>query len=125
MISRNWALLPAHRRRARLPDGRAIVQSLAEALPLGQKSWTPEAEFPEGKTTVNCVICKLGETHPGQLTVTLQRGDTTVVLKGVPAEVCDNRGEHYLSEEVAGAVLAKAEEAVKHGAEVEILRFAA
>ncbi len=73
---------------------------------------------------MNCVICKLGETHPGQVTVTLQRGDTTVVTKGVPAEVCDNCGEHFLSKEVSGALLAKAEEAVKHGAEVEILRFA-
>ncbi len=74
---------------------------------------------------MKCVICKLGETHPGLVTVTLQRGDTTVVLKGVPAEVCDNCGEYYLSEEVTQTVLAKAEEAVKHGAEVEILRFAA
>ncbi len=74
---------------------------------------------------MRCIICKLGETHPGQVTVTLQRGDTTVVLKGVPAEVCDNCAEYYLSENVAGVVLAKAEEAVKRGAEVEILRFAA
>ena len=74
---------------------------------------------------MNCLICKLGETHPDQVTVTLQRGDTTVVLKGVPAEICDNCGEYYLSEEVTGIVLARAEEAVKRGAEVEILRFAA
>ena len=74
---------------------------------------------------MTCVICKLGETHPGEVTVTIQRGDTTVVLKGVPAEICDNCGEYYLSEEVTGIVLARAEEAVKRGAEVEILRFAA
>lgn len=74
---------------------------------------------------MKCVICKLGETHPGLVTVPLQRGDTTVVLKGVPAEICDNCGEYYLSEDVTGAVLARAEEAVKRGAEVEILRFAA
>jgi len=57
--------------------------------------------------------------------VTLQRGDTTVILKGVPAEVCDNCGEYYLSEEVTLRVLAAAAEAVARGAEVEILRFAA
>ena len=66
----------------------------------------------------------MGEPHPGQVTVTLQGGDTTVVLKGVPAEVCGNCGEYYLSEEVTGVVLARAEEAVKRGAEVEILRYA-
>lgn len=74
---------------------------------------------------MKCVICRLGEMHSNLVTVTLQRGDTTVVLKGVPAEVCDNCGEYYLSEEVTGVVLARAEEAVKRGAEVEILRYAA
>jgi YgiT-type zinc finger domain-containing protein len=59
------------------------------------------------------------------VTVTLQRGDTTVILKQVPADVCENCGEYYLSNEVAAQVLEKAESAVKSGAEVEILRFAA
>jgi hypothetical protein len=57
--------------------------------------------------------------------VTLQRGETTVILKRVPADVCDNCGEYYLSSEVAAQVLERAELAVKSGAEVEILRFAA
>ena len=74
---------------------------------------------------MNCVVCKHGETRPGQVTVTLQRGDTTVILKQVPAEVCQNCGEYYLSGTVTGQVMSKAEAAVKSGAEVEILRFAA
>jgi YgiT-type zinc finger domain-containing protein len=74
---------------------------------------------------MNCVVCKHGETHPGHVTVTLQRGDTTVILKQVPAEVCENCGEYYLSDTVTGHVLDRAEAAVKNGAEVEILRFAA
>ena len=74
---------------------------------------------------MKCVVCRVGECRPGVVTVTLQRGDTTVVLKGVPAEVCANCGEYYLSQEVTRIVLAKAEEAVKKGAEVEILRYAA
>lgn len=72
-----------------------------------------------------CVICKNGKTRDGHVTVTVQRGDTTVILKRVPAEVCDNCGEYYLSSEVSGQVLERAEAAVKSGAEVEILRFAA
>ena len=48
-----------------------------------------------------------------------------MILKRVPAEVCDNCGEYYLSSDVAAEVLARAELAVKNGAEVEILRFAA
>ena len=55
----------------------------------------------------------------------LQRGETTVILKHVPADICDNCGEYYLSNEVTAQVLDRAELAVKSGAEVEILRFAA
>jgi hypothetical protein len=57
--------------------------------------------------------------------VTLQRGETTVILKGVPAEICENCGKYYLSDDMTGQVLERAEAAVKSGAEVEILRFAA
>jgi YgiT-type zinc finger domain-containing protein len=74
---------------------------------------------------MNCVICKTGRMTEGRTTVTLQRGDTTVVIKNVPARVCDNCAEHYLSEEMTREVLAKAEAPVGKGVEVEILRWAA
>lgn len=74
---------------------------------------------------MKCVICKQGEAHPSEVTVTLQRGESTIILKNVPAEVCENCGEYYLSEDITEQVLSRAEEAVKSGAEVEILRFAA
>lgn len=74
---------------------------------------------------MKCVICKHGVTGPGRVTVTLQKDNCTVVFKEVPAEVCDNCGEHYLSEKVTGELLARAEAAACSGAELEILRFAA
>ncbi|MFI5329746.1 MAG: type II toxin-antitoxin system MqsA family antitoxin [Desulfobaccales bacterium] len=74
---------------------------------------------------MKCVICKQGETALGKATVTLQRGDSTIIFKDVPAEVCENCGEYYLSEVVTEQLLNRAEVAVKSGAEVEILRFAA
>jgi YgiT-type zinc finger domain-containing protein len=74
---------------------------------------------------MKCVICRQGNTTPGLVTVSLQRGESTIIFKGVPAEVCENCGEYYLTEAVTERLLAKAEEAVKNGAEVEILRFAA
>ncbi|MBL1274698.1 MAG: type II toxin-antitoxin system MqsA family antitoxin [Ectothiorhodospiraceae bacterium] len=74
---------------------------------------------------MQCVICKQGETRPGTATVTLERGTTMVVIKGVPADVCENCGEYYLSEEMTDRVMSMAEEAVAHGAEIEVLRFAA
>jgi YgiT-type zinc finger domain-containing protein len=70
---------------------------------------------------MKCVICKTGETKPGRVTATLQRGETTVLIKDTPADVCQNCGEYYLD----AAVTRKAEEAVRRRAEVEILRYAA
>jgi len=74
---------------------------------------------------MKCVICKHGMTQEGKVTVTLQREMTTIVVKDVPAEVCENCGEYYLSESVTEKLSARAEEAVKNGTEVEIFRFAA
>lgn len=74
---------------------------------------------------MKCVICKLGETQPGTVTVTLQRGGTSVLIKDTPADVCDNCGEYYLDDTVARHVYDQAEEAVKRHAEVEVLRYAA
>lgn len=74
---------------------------------------------------MRCAICKTGDVLDGSTTVTLQRGATTVVIKHVPAQVCDQCGEYYLSEEMTGKVMAMAEAAVNNGAEVEILRWAA
>ncbi len=74
---------------------------------------------------MKCVICRKGETAPGHATVTLHRGESTIIFKLVPAEICENCGDFYLSEAVTEQLLCRAEEAVKGGAEVEILRFAA
>ncbi len=74
---------------------------------------------------MTCVICKHGNTKFGYTTVTLLRENTTVIFKEVPADICENCGEYYLSEEITGKLLERAEEAVKKGAEVEILKFAA
>lgn len=74
---------------------------------------------------MNCVICKTGETRAGTATVTLHRGETTVLVKGSPAEVCQNCGEYYLDEAVARKVYEQADDAARRHAEVEILRYAA
>jgi YgiT-type zinc finger domain-containing protein len=77
------------------------------------------------ENAMKCIICRHGETAAGLVTVSLQRGESTIIFKGVPADVCENCGEYYLSQAVTDGLLARAEEAVKNGAEVEILRFAA
>lgn len=74
---------------------------------------------------MKCTFCKHGETAPGLVTVTLQKKETTVIFKSVPAEVCNNCGEYFLDEKVTEWLTTQAENAVKDGAEVEILRFVA
>ena len=74
---------------------------------------------------MKCVICKTGEMAPGEVTVTLQRGGVVVVIKHVPARVCEDCGEYYLDESVAQRVYAQAQGAVERHAEVERLRYAA
>ena len=74
---------------------------------------------------MKCTICKTGHTRPGITTVTLQRDNTVVVIRDVPAEICEDCGEYYLSEPVARRVYADAEETAHRHVEVEIQRYAA
>ncbi len=74
---------------------------------------------------MKCVICKLGETKKGSVTVTLERGETTVLIKNVPTDICENCGEYYLSDEISERVLKQVESAVTNNTEVEILRYVA
>jgi len=74
---------------------------------------------------MKCTICKTGHTHPGLTTVSLQRGNTVVVIRDVPAEICEACGEYCLSDTIARRVYANAEETPHRNVEVEIQRFAA
>ena len=72
-----------------------------------------------------CAICKHGEAQPGTATVTLERDGATVVIKGVPARVCQNCGEEYVDEAIASRLLRTAEEAARSGVQVDVRNYAA
>ncbi len=74
---------------------------------------------------MKCAICKHGETNPGLTTVTLEKHGSTVVFKSVPAEICDNCGERYMSEAVTGQLLRQTRQAAESGIEVIVRSFAA
>ena len=74
---------------------------------------------------MNCPICKHGDRVPGVATVTLSRGGLTLVVKGVPATVCNNCGEEYVTEAAATQLLATAEEALRAGVQLEVRQYAA
>ena len=75
------------------------------------------------KIAMKCVICKLGMTAPGTTTITLERDRLTLVMKNVPADVCTNCGEAYLSETDTRQILAEAEKMAKTGALVDVRQY--
>lgn len=72
---------------------------------------------------MECLLCKVGTTEKGLVTVTLEKEGSIVLIKNVPAEVCSNCGHYYLSEEITQIVLEKGQNAVNSGAELEILKL--
>ena len=74
---------------------------------------------------MECLICKVGETQLGRATLTLERNVTTLVIKNVPADICANCGEKYVSSETTELLLKTAEEAVKSGVQVSVRDYVA
>lgn len=77
------------------------------------------------KAPMMCVICKNRTTRSGKATVTLEREGVTLVIKGMPAQVCANCGEEYVDEATTSLLLKTAEEAVRTGVQVEVRQYAA
>ena len=72
---------------------------------------------------MKCFICKQGETHLGTATVTLTRDQLTLVVKGVPAQVCASCGEEYVTSEITSQLLKAAEEAAASGVQVDVREY--
>ena len=72
---------------------------------------------------MKCVICKDGEIKAGLTTVTLEKDNSTIVFKEVPAYICDNCGEKYIDASITRELLSKAKEISKNGVEVDIRRY--
>ena len=74
---------------------------------------------------MKCVICKKGETAKGKATVTLDRNGTTVVIRNVPAQVCQNCGEEYVDEKTTAQLLREANSVAKLGTLVDVREYLA
>lgn len=72
-----------------------------------------------------CPTCKNGILKPGTATVTLERGESLIIFKEVTADVCDNCSAYFLSTETSELLYNKATDAIKKGAQVEILKLTA
>jgi YgiT-type zinc finger domain-containing protein len=72
---------------------------------------------------MKCAICRHGYTESGFTTVTLERKQTTLVFKQVPADICENCGEVYLNAEINRTLLTQAEQELQRGVFLEMLNY--
>jgi len=72
---------------------------------------------------MECVVCKNGTTTTGSVSVTLERANSLVVVKDVPAQICNNCGHYYLSDSTAESVFSLANSSIDRGSEIEVLRL--
>ena len=74
---------------------------------------------------MKCVICKHGETSEGVTSVPLERDGMLFILKNVPAHICSNCGEAYLSDQTTKSILHLAEEAHNSGVQLGVYNYKA
>jgi YgiT-type zinc finger domain-containing protein len=74
---------------------------------------------------MRCVICKGSEVKPGTTTFTVEREQMTLVLKEVPARVCQQCGEAYFDEATTQRIEEIAEAAEHNGVQVAVQDYAA
>jgi YgiT-type zinc finger domain-containing protein len=74
---------------------------------------------------LSTIIPVNGVTENGFISILLEKEQTTFVFKNVPAQICSNCGEEYVSSEVNRAILNRALHEHGKGVTLEMLRFAA
>ena len=74
---------------------------------------------------MKCVVCKHGETAPGTTTVTVDRGTMVIMLRHVPADICQNCGADYTRGDVMEQIERIVEDATNAGALIEVREYRA
>ena len=74
---------------------------------------------------MTCFICEHGETKLGTTRIAVERGQTVLVVRGVPAQVCDNCGEAYLSADAVDRLQEMLAVAAQGGVQVEVREYIA
>jgi YgiT-type zinc finger domain-containing protein len=72
---------------------------------------------------MECVICKAGNMYEGKVTVALEKNGSIILIKEVPAHICDVCEHYYLDEQTAGEVLKRGSEGLLKGAELEVMKL--
>ena len=74
---------------------------------------------------MTCAICRIGDTQPGHTTVTLERDQTTLVVRSVPAAVCGNCGEEYVDGQTSIDLLDLIDQVARAGVQVAVRDYVA
>jgi YgiT-type zinc finger domain-containing protein len=72
---------------------------------------------------MTCPTCQTGHTARGTATKTLERGETLVVVRHVPADVCDRCGAPLYAGAVVEQLLALLDEATRAGVTFQVREF--
>ena len=72
---------------------------------------------------MRCVLCRQGELRTGTCDESVSYEDTTLVVKGVPASICDTCQQPYFDEPVTQSLLEQARQAAASGVIVEVRRY--
>lgn len=74
---------------------------------------------------MKCLSCKNGTPSQGTTTFTADRNGVIVVVKNVPARICNICGEEYFDAEVTAKVLEQVKEAAKAGGQLNLREYVA
>ncbi len=72
---------------------------------------------------MNCMTCEHGALKRGIGTFEVDHAGTKLVVKQVPALVCDNCGDEYFEGTIAAELLLQAEQAAMAGIESDIREY--
>ncbi len=71
-----------------------------------------------------CILCK-GDMKNGKVNFPVDAGESFILIKEVPAQVCEQCGEFFLKDDVAEIIEDIVKKAKGTDVEFEILKFAA
>ena len=74
---------------------------------------------------MNCPLCHHGNLIPGTSDEAMSYDGMTLVVKDVPANICDTCGEPYFDEQVTQRLLDLARDAAAAGGVVYVQRYVA
>jgi YgiT-type zinc finger domain-containing protein len=74
---------------------------------------------------MKCLRCKNGIPTQGKTTFTADRDGVTIIIKNVPARICNICGDEYFEAAVTAKILEQVKEAAKAGGQLNLREYTA